>query len=280
LGRSQSLLGRFLFDTGASTTLLSAPLRQRLGLVGTPVAPDGLAYAVAGKQCPTLTATRLTLPLLKIQDVTIRQLQALQFDQTLIPEGADGVLGMDVLAQFQVTVDPQQRRLSLGPPQPLSPAQRLQAIPLEVRSGVRLAQLWINAQGPFTVLVDTGADGTFISGAVAKKLGLGGPSELGGANRKPIQMLGFCGLEDAEQTHLNHVSLQSPLQNPPPNYRQTSLDAVITDSSILRTLGIDGVLGQNFLNQYRQTWHLSKDKISKDETQDKNWLVLELTQPR
>lgn len=257
MGDHNPVLGRFLFDTGASTTLLSAPLRQRLGLVGTPVGTDNLSYAVAGKHCPALTATRLPLQSLQIQDVRVRQLQALQFDQTLIPEGADGVLGMDVLAQFQFTVDPQARRLTLEPPRPISPAQRLQAIPLEVRSGVMLAQLSINGQGPFTVLVDTGADGTFISRAVAERLGLG--------DRKPIQMLGFCGLEDAEQANLNQVSLQSSLQN----YLQRNLDVVITDSSVLRTLAIDGVLGQNFLNRYRQTWHLS---------QDKNWLVLELTQ--
>ncbi len=265
VGEPNTVSGRFLLDTGASTTLLSAPLRQTLGISGTPVNSDRLSYAVAGKNCPEMTAHRLTLPPLQIAESRVSQLQVLQFDQTLIPEGADGVLGMDVLDQFQFTIDPEQRRLRLRLPsklpsesfQLLGLADRLRAIPLEARSGVMLAQIKLEDQGPFTMLLDTGADGTFIAKDVANQLQL--------QARKPIKMLGFCGLEDAEMARLDRVSLQ--------NHSQTGLDAVITDSSILSTLKIDGVLGQNFLNHYRQHWHLSGEENS-----GQNWLILELTQ--
>ncbi|NJN29406.1 MAG: hypothetical protein HC824_02260, partial [Synechococcales cyanobacterium RM1_1_8] len=158
---------QFLLDTGASTTLLSPTLRQRLKLTGSPVQTTDLNYAVAGKDCPQMTAARLKLPVVNIGSSEVRGLEALQFDQALIPDHADGILGMDILGQFSLIIDPQQRQLSLNLPRSLSPAERLRAIPLEAKSGVMLAQLRINDQGHFRVLVDTGAGSTFISPAVA-----------------------------------------------------------------------------------------------------------------
>lgn len=233
--------GRFLVDTGASTTLLSAALKQSLGITGTPVPSQELSFAVAGKDCPEMTAARFVLPTLAIGDAQITGLEALQFDQTLIPEGADGILGMDILSNFALSIDPTRQTLQLKPPHKLSLAQRLRAIPLNAESGVMLAQLHINGAGPFEVLLDTAADGTFISPAVAEAVG------IDKANQKPIQMLGFCGLEDAAIAQLDSASLG--------RHRQENLEAVITDSSVLTMLGVDGVLGQNFLRKYQQEWH-------------------------
>jgi len=233
--------GQFLVDTGASTTLLSKALKQSLGITGTPVPSHELSFAVAGKDCPEMTAARFTLPNFNIGNAQVTGLEALQFDQTLIPEGADGILGMDILSQFALTIDPVKQRLKLEQTRSPSQAQRLQAVSLTERSGVMLAQLRINEAGPFEVLLDTAADGTFISTDVAEAVG------ISQAEQKPIQMLGFCGLEDAAIAQLDSATLG--------HHRQTNLEAVITNSSVLTTLNIDGVLGQNFLRAYHQKWH-------------------------
>ena len=240
--------GKFLVDTGASTTLLSKALKQSLGITGIPVPSSELSFAVAGKDCPEMTAARFTLPDLQIRNVQVTGLEALQFDQTLIPEGADGILGMDVLGQFLIKIDPVKQQLDFKLPRPLPLAKRLQAVPLKAKASVMLAQLRINGAGPFEVLLDTAADGTFISPSVAEAVG------IGEAERKPIQMLGFCGLEDAAIAQLDSASLG--------RHQQENLEAVITDSSVLTMLGVDGVLGQNFLRQYQQQWHFPQQEGS------------------
>ncbi len=237
---------RLLVDTGASTTLLSKALKQSLRITGTPVPNQELSFAVAGKDCPEMTATRFTLPNLAIGSAQVNNLEALQFDQTLIPEGADGILGMDILSHFAMAIDPVKQQLKFKQPQALSLAQRLQAIPLKAKSGVMLAQLQINGAGPFEMLLDTAADGTFISTAIAEAVG------IREASQKPIQILGFCGLEDAAIAQLNSVSLG--------RHRQTGLETVITDSTVLTLLGVDGVLGQNFLRRYQQEWHFPQNQ--------------------
>ncbi|MEO0377092.1 MAG: hypothetical protein AAF329_21250, partial [Cyanobacteria bacterium P01_A01_bin.17] len=43
-------------------------------------------------------------------------------------------------------------------------------------------------------------------------------------------------------------------------HQQTNLDTIIlSSSSILSVLGVDGILGQNFLNQYQQYWRFTQD---------------------
>jgi hypothetical protein len=107
------------------------------------------------------------------------------------------------------------------------------------KSGVMLAQLRINNTGPFQVLLGTAADVTFISPAIAAQVG------INTAQQKPIQMLGFVGWK----------TQRSPSSTASSHHRQEKLEAVITDSSVLKMLGVDGVLGQNFLRRYRQDWH-------------------------
>ena len=107
-----------------------------------------------------------------------------------------------------------------------------------------LAQVEVNGQGPFTFLLDTGADSTFISPTVARQANL--------EAARPQQIRGFCGLEDAQTARLTSIKLQA--------HQQANLDAIILpSSSILSVLGVDGILGQNFLNQYQQYWRFTKD---------------------
>jgi hypothetical protein len=54
----------------------------------------------------------------------------------------------------------------------------------------------------------------------------------------------------SKPTKLAQVSLQQ--------HQSTNLDAVILGSSVLNVLGVDGIVGQNFLNQYQQHWRFGE----------------------
>lgn len=231
--------GWFLLDTGASTSMVSTPWVQQLQLKGEPIPRDRLAYAVAGDECAEgLSATLHRLPPLLLSGAQVEGLQALQFANTVIPEGIAGVMGMDVLSQFDLHVIPKVQELRLLPPTPLPAVAIDRAIPLQKKLGVMLASLKVNGQGPFTFLLDTGADSTFISQRMAQQLQL--------ERRAPIKIRGFCGVEMAERSRLTSVQLQQHLRH--------DVDTIILSSSILKVLGIDGILGQNFLNHYQQYW--------------------------
>jgi predicted aspartyl protease len=236
----------FLIDTGASATLLSADLVTTLKLPGRAVPSDRLASAVAGKECASMKATLHELPLLTLGSVEIRGVNGLRFETAAVPDGLAGVMGMDVLQQFDLSFNPKAKTLNLAPPSVLPTASAAAAIPLQKKLGVFLAKLTLNGQGPFTVLLDTGADSTFISGAIAQRLNL--------SDRQPAQILGFCGLEPAEKSLLASVKLQQ--------HEQKNLEAIVVSSPILKLLGVDGILGQNFLSYYQQQWRFTPFSFS------------------
>ena len=242
--------GSFLLDTGASTTMITSAVAQQLGLKGEPISNEGLDYAVAGDDCPNMNAILHHLPPLVINQVRVEELQGLEFSTTVIPEELFGVLGMDFLKNFDIIINPKNRQLQLLNPSELSAESFEDAIPLHSRLGVMLAAVKINGKGPFTFLLDTGADTIFISEQLANQL------QLDPLNRQEIQVQGFCGLEDAERAHLEQVSIQG--------YHQNNLEAVILSSPVLDLLQVDGIIGQSFFNHYQQYWRFSSPSKSGD----------------
>ncbi|NJK30841.1 MAG: clan AA aspartic protease [Acaryochloris sp. RU_4_1] len=239
----QQLPTRWLVDTGASTSMVTTAVVEALQLRGQPIPNQRLAFAVAGNDCANMNALLHQLPPLHFQQARVQGLQGLQFTSTVIPAGVSGVLGMDVLSQFDLHLHPGQSKLRLLPPTPLPADQIAQAIPLQKKLGVMVAQLSINGQGSFRVLLDTAADNTFISEQVAAQL------QLDPASRQPIQIRGFCGLEDAARSHLDSVKLH--------HHQRRNLQVIILSSSILKVLKVDGILGQNFLRHYQQYWRFN-----------------------
>jgi predicted aspartyl protease len=241
------LPGRFLIDTGASTTMLSEELVKDLQLKGRAVSADQLSSAVAGNECSSMNATIHQLPPMKLQSVEVQGLSGLKFEKTAIPEGLSGVLGMDALRRFDLQLNPNALTLKLSPPSTLPQSSSDLAVPLQGKLGVFLAKLTLNGQGPFTMLLDTGADSTFISETTAQRL------KLDAKNREPIQIQGFCGLEPAVRSRLASIALYQ--------HEQKNLEAIVLSSSILKRLGVDGILGQNFFRHYQQHWRFTPSLV-------------------
>jgi predicted aspartyl protease len=237
------LPGRFLIDTGASTTMLSEELVKDLQLKGRAVSADQLSSAVAGNECSSMNATLHQLPSMKLQSVEVKGLSGLKFEKTVIPEGLSGVLGMDVFRHFDLQLNPKALTLKLSPPSTLPKASSDVAVPLQGKLGVFLAKLTLNGQGPFTMLLDTGADSTFISETIAQRI------KLDAKKQEAIQIQGFCGLEPAVRSRLASIKLYQ--------HEQKNLEAIVLSSSILKLLGVDGILGQNFFRHYQQYWRFT-----------------------
>ncbi|UZQ52922.1 retroviral-like aspartic protease family protein [Trichothermofontia sichuanensis B231] len=240
----------FLLDTGASASILSRPLLDRAASLPAHRAqqsgvdlPDRLfSYLVVGEDCQGLGASLHILPPMQVGQAQVANLMGMGFPPQSMPKQLAGVLGMDFLSRFDFSLDPQALTLELrshtASSRTASPAPT--AIPLRGKMGIMTTQVWINGQGPFTFALDTGAGWVVLSPQLAQALKVT-------AKAQAIAVLGFCGTAPAQWVVLDRVSIQT--------HTVEQLDTVIlTDSRPLELLGVDGVIGQNFLNQFRQTW--------------------------
>ncbi|HLO83452.1 MAG TPA: retropepsin-like aspartic protease [Nostocaceae cyanobacterium] len=232
----------FLLDTGSGQTIVNSQLARQLGLKSVAVPPGLLQQKpVIGGNLSQVPASVFTLPTLSVSAASVTNLYVLGLPSASIPDNLAGVLGLDFLSHFDLIINPQNRQLQLLPPsQPVSGA-----IPLRGNFGILTAQVYINNQGPFNFIVDTGATSMIISKDLAQKLRI----DLNMAEREEI--LGFGGTENAKKITLAKIQLQQ--------HQATKLEAYILENSPILTLpGIQGIIGQNFLNQYRQHWRFGK----------------------
>jgi clan AA aspartic protease (TIGR02281 family) len=255
LGRNS---GRYLVDTGAATSMIASQLSRDLNLKGTPIPGERVQFAVAGNDCLNMDATLHRLPPIVAESAKIENLMVLELSAAVIPDELTGVLGMDFFSQFDLIINPQTSQLQLLAPSQLPTAEKNRAIPLQGKLGVMLAEVEINGKGPFTFLIDTGAESIFISQQVAEKLAVD-PSKM-----QDISVQGFCGLEPAKYFTLDQVKMQ--------NYQLNNLEAVVLNTSVLKVLAVDGILGQNFLNQFTQHWRF--EQTANGEFPERGSLVL------
>ncbi len=230
----------FLFDTGASNSILDSQIAEELGLTGTPISNRLLSYFVVGDDCSEVNASLYYLPPLSVDTATVEGINGMGINKESIPGNFSGVLGLDFLNAFDVILDPQSLQLQLLPPSPSVAG----AIPLIGRFGVTIAEAKINGKGPFLFLLDTGADIMVLSDRLSTQLSL----DTSSADIDEVR--GFCGVESAKKTTLDLVALQQ--------HEARNLEAVIINSEVLQLLGVDGIVGQNFLTRYRQHWRFGE----------------------
>lgn len=231
---------QFLFDTGASNSIVSDRIARELGLEGTPIPKQLLTYFAVGDNCEDLDATLHSLPTLAVENASVEGMTGMGLPASAIPSNLSGVLGVDFWSGFDVKLDPQAKRVELLARSPLTS----EAIPLEGKMGIMATQVQINDRDPVTLGLDTGADLMVISDRLARQLSL----DLDNAREREI--LGFCGTQMGQQVTLDRVRIQQ--------HELTNLEAVIIDAQILDLVGVDGLVGQNFLTRYRQHWRFGE----------------------
>jgi hypothetical protein len=245
--RSPRGVVRLLLDTGASSTMVTPPLAARLGLKVEEIPAEALDLAGGGDNCEDQRPRRAELPPLRLDGLRLEGVQALLMSIPALPAGIDGVLGAPSLRQLPVWVDPPGDRLALGAPA-LSQARRAPApalrLPLRWRLGVPL----IDLRGPAGVieaLADTGAEGLFLSPALAKRL-----PPLG--RQRPITLVGICGRQTVQLQPFAEIGLPAEagadLARP--------VEGIITANPIFRQLGVEAIAGQELLRRRRQLWRL------------------------
>ncbi len=249
---------RFLVDTGASSTLVSPALLQRLALASAPIPPAQFGLAGAGQGCAELRPRRALMPQLRLAgavgEVEIRGGEALVLETGGLPAGVDGVLGAPLLRQLPLWVDPGANQLALGG-QALAAARHHAGVAatapallaMRWRAGVPVVPMQ-TAAGSVAALVDTGAEGLFITSSLSRRLAaLAGPLPP----PAPVQITGFCGLQAAQRLRLAGISLGPPTPSP-------TVEAIVTSNPIFAAVGVEAIAGQELLRHHRQLWRLDR----------------------
>ncbi|ACK73279.1 conserved hypothetical protein [Gloeothece citriformis PCC 7424] len=228
---------KFILDLGASNSIITRELAQQLKLQSIIIPSEILEYMVVGQSCANIEAAMHPFPKVAINAATAQGLMGLGLSNFVFSEAISGVVGLDFFSGFDLLINPQSLQLEILP----SSAIKSKAIPLKGKMGLMTTEVYINGKGPFTFLLDTGAEKMVISEKLAQTLNM--------TKLEQQEVRGFCGNEPAYSTQVNQVRLQDHTLN--------DLEGVIVNTEVLEVLGIDGIVGQNFLNQYQQHWQFS-----------------------
>lgn len=238
---------RLLLDSGASSTMVTPALARRLGLASQPLPAAAAALAGGGGDCALPAPRRTTLPALRLAGLRLEGLEALLLPIAALPPGVDGVLGVPTLRRLPVWVDPHSHRLALGPPALAAAAAAgppaLQ-LPLRLHRGVPLLELR-GETGPIPALADSGAEGLFLSPALAARL-----APLGAA--QPLRLVGVCGEQPVSRRPFAGLGLPGE----PPASLERPLEGIVTGNPIFGQLGVEAIAGQELLRRRRQLWRL------------------------
>jgi hypothetical protein len=238
---------RLLLDTGASSTMVTPLLVERLRLGSEELPAEALDLAGGGEDCEGQRPRRTSLPPLQLDGLRLEGLEALLMPIAALPDGIDGVLGVPSLRRLPVWVDPKADRLALGG-QALLEARRAGPaalrLPLRWKLGVPLIELRGPA-GSIDALADTGAEGLFLSPALAKRLPpLGKP--------QPLTLVGICGRQTVQRQPFAAIGLPGE----PGAELARPREGIITANPIFSQLGVEAIAGQELLRSRRQLWRL------------------------
>lgn len=250
---------RLLLDTGAAATMVTPALVQRLGLSRRSLPPEAFSLAGGGAACPALSLSSTRLPPLQLPGAPGRPAYQLTGAEALVipgaplPRGVDGVLGAPALRQAPLVVDPPARIVALGPPALRwreAMAAPPQVVPLTWRRGVPLLPLRIRpASGgpPITLkaLADTGAEGVFLTAALAERL-----TPL--LTSQPARLVGVCGLQEVRRQRLFGLAIGT--EGSPVG----SVEALILSNPVFPLLEVEAIVGQELLRERRQLWRLDR----------------------
>lgn len=248
---------RLLLDTGAASALVTPGLVRRLGLASRPLPTQAFSLAGGGADCGALKLSSTRLPELRLLSeasalpLRLLEVEALVIPVDALPKGVDGVLGAPSLKHLPFVVDPLAGKVLLGRPA----EQWRQAIgapsevvPLAWQRGVPLLQIRVRSRSGERIstvdaLADTGAEGLFLTPSLAALLTPLGPGQS-------ARLVGVCGQQAVLRQRLFGMGLGA--QRPP----DQSVEAIVTDGPVFSLLGVQAIVGQEWLRARRQLWRL------------------------
>lgn len=176
----------FVIDTGAERTSIARDLAEDMGLSpGPTVVVHGITSA---QPTATMRLGRLTFGSQRFNDLILPV-----FDRSLL--AADGLLGLDVLSQFRLSMDLKDRTVSLTPTGPLYARGSASIIPTRLPGGSRARA---DASGQL-ILTNALADGVAIQSFVdsGAQYSIGNTALLraigGQVGSRPIPLYGVTG---------------------------------------------------------------------------------------
>lgn len=111
---NETRLAKLILDTGASHTILSRAIARDLGLYSHRPVASATMHTVGG----SVQADMVHVDSIRIAGAEVRNSIAAIHDLPDVPPDIEGLLGLSVLRQFEVTLDTARSRLHLGLPQP------------------------------------------------------------------------------------------------------------------------------------------------------------------
>jgi predicted aspartyl protease len=234
----------FVIDTGASQTALSQKLARDLGLKSITTT---FMHGVGGSGKVESNIYRIDR--LQIGDVAVKDLPVGTFDDPLISQIADGIIGTAMLADFTITINYPDSRLELTQ----KPANAADAIPVWYLSNMLLLPADVGGQRG-NVIVDTGAITTVLSLSMANAMGVN--EKTPGA----LVNMGITGVGGAQGTTL----MLPPLTMKTTRQSETLPQVLAIDlKEISKMLGteISGIAGFDFLKNYKLTLDYYKAEI-------------------
>ncbi|WP_191964832.1 aspartyl protease family protein [Synechococcus sp. RSCCF101] len=250
---------RLLLDTGATSHLLRRSASERLGLASTPIPEGDVGFSGAGDHCRPELAKGSLPPLRLLGDrgsVRLEGAETVILPMAGLPEGVDGVLGAPALRQLPLWVDPIAGSVGFGAralqlaDQALGQraAQPNHQHRLQWKHGAPITEMQRNNGARVAALVDTGAEGIFITPELAGTLDWGfGPPQR-------IRVTGFCGIQNAVRAKLGGLVLDQPSAQQAPQEQSV----IITRNPVFEDLGVELIVGQGWLRHRRQLWRLDE----------------------
>jgi hypothetical protein len=228
----------FAIDTGASQVVLSEKLAGQLGLK--PLTTTVMHGVGGGGKIDTKL---YSVDEISVGDVKIKKVPVGTFNDPLVTQLADGILGTALLSDFTLTVDYPASQLELARKRvPNAPGE---AVPAWFFSNLLLVPLDVNGKhGNF--VVDTGAVTTVLSHSMAANLGVT-PNTPGA--KVDLGLSGVGGFEGIV-LKVPNVTLKTP-KNSEVFPQVVSID--LKEISKMIGTEISGVVGFDFLEDYKVT---------------------------
>lgn len=236
----------FILDTGAGVSLLTPELAERVGVTITE-STEGMG--AGGKLAISLGIVEsLSIGQAGAENVQVAITSELHRIGAVIGASVDGNVGYSYLKDFSLTLDYQKLTLQLIQADQETNVDDGSIESAEIKFKLAhpskplvLVPTFVNDEGPFIFALDTGASSTVLSSEIAQMLGI---------ERTGIpQMTGAGGAMQGARGVVRSLAVGNARLE---NLTVATADFLTMLSQIVKTK-LDGVIGYNFLRQFKVT---------------------------